>query len=115
MKQPSMLTVEINRDPLKVIAFSQMNIAFKGKSRGLEAFKSHMKNSYEIRRSPALGTVRLIARKMLYVKCVGLCFRDAHVNIGWTKGIIPISDHRQAIVQAQYVKGTGGYRIMGSC
>ena len=27
----------------------------------------------EITGSPALGTVRLIARKMLYVKCVGLC------------------------------------------
>ncbi len=29
--------------------------------------------------SPALGTVRLIDRKMLYVKCVRLCFRNLHV------------------------------------
>ena len=35
----------------------------------------------EITQSPALGTVRLIARKMLYVKCVGLCFRNLHVDL----------------------------------
>ncbi len=35
----------------------------------------------EITQSPALGTVRLIARRMLYVKCVGLCFRNLHVEL----------------------------------
>ncbi len=30
----------------------------------------------EITHPPALGTMRLIARKMLYVKCVGLCLRS---------------------------------------
>ncbi len=27
---------------------------------------------------PALETMRLIARKMLYVRCVGLCLRSLH-------------------------------------
>ena len=35
----------------------------------------------EITQSPALGTVRLIVRKMLYVKCIGLCLRSLHVDL----------------------------------
>ena len=30
----------------------------------------------EITRRPALGTMRLIARKMVYVRCVGQCLRS---------------------------------------
>ena len=33
---------------------------------------------HEITRNPALWTVRLIARNMLYVKFVSLCFRNLH-------------------------------------
>ena len=33
------------------------------------------------RENPALETVKLIARKMLFVKCVGLCFRNLHVDL----------------------------------
>ncbi len=30
---------------------------------------------------PALGTMRLIARKMLYVRCVGQCLQSLHVDL----------------------------------
>ncbi len=42
----------------------------------------------EITHRPALGTMRLIARKMLYVRCVGLCLRSLHkLTSTWQKKI----------------------------
>ncbi len=38
---------------------------------------------HEITHRPALGTMRLIARKMLYVRCVGLCLRSLKNYISW--------------------------------
>ena len=35
----------------------------------------------EITHRPALGTMMLIARKMLYVRCVGQCLQSLHVDI----------------------------------
>ena len=59
-------------------------ISIKVTSRGLEALQSTMNDSYH--------------KSVLY-------WPEPTINHGWTKGIIPISDHRLTIAQSQYVKG----------
>ncbi len=43
----------------------------------------------QIKQSPALGTVRLIARKMMYVKCFSLCLRSLNCLSTWREKNIP--------------------------
>ena len=57
------------------------------RKKNLYRYKVVIRGLHEITQSPALGTVRLINRKMLYVKCVGLCLST------WGKLKINIPHH----------------------
>ncbi len=59
-----------------------------------------------LRGPPGLHTAFLWCDQKTLKRDVIIC--PSLSNYGWTKGTIPISDHRYTIAQSQYVKGTMG-------
>ncbi len=58
--------------------------------------KGVLKRVSEITQSPALGTLRLIVRKMLYVRYVGLCLQSLHKLMSTWQEKINIPNHSES-------------------